>query len=263
MTPRRHPPEHTVPVLHVVIPFLDEESTLNTIVDRLEACPWPEGWSASVVLVDDGSGPNAADASKRLAGSDREIDVRLLQHEANRGKGAALRTGFQKILETADEADLVGVQDADLEYDPTDLARIVTILIEATPKIDAVFGNRWSTSRGTTIRRIHRLGNQTLTRISNVLTGLSLSDMECCYKVIRVPMLRRILPDLDENRFAIEPQLAASLARHGAKLMETPVSYEPRSFSEGKKIGARDGIAAVLAMLREWRRTRRHRGGEA
>ena len=252
-----------MPVLHVVIPFLDEESTLNTIVDRLEACPWPEGWSASIVLVDDGSGPNAAHASKRLAGSVRDIDIQLLQHEVNRGKGAALQTGFQKILETADEADLVGVQDADLEYDPADLARIITTLTGATPKIDAVFGNRWNAPRGTTIRRIHRIGNQTLTRISNALTGLSLSDMECCYKVIRVPMLRRILPDLDENRFAIEPQLAASLARHNARLMEAPVAYEPRSFSEGKKIGFRDGISAILAMLREWRRTRRHRGNEA
>ena len=252
-----------MPVLHLVIPFLNEESTLHTIVDRLQACHWPEGWTASVVLVDDGSDEEAARASEDLAEARGLLDLRLIRHDVNRGKGAALRTGFASVIRTASDDDLVGVQDADLEYDPADLSRMITEIIEAAPRVDGAFGNRWSGERDTAIRRIHRLGNQTLTRISNLFTGFSISDMECCYKVMRVPMLKKVLPDLDENRFAIEPQITAALARHGALLIETPVSYEPRSFSDGKKIGFRDGVAAVNAMIREWRRTRRHRKDSA
>jgi len=245
-----------VPVLHLVIPFLDEETTLGTIVERVQGCDWPSGWSVRVILVDDGSATSAADAARALAGRTGSI---LLRHEANRGKGAALRTGFQQALEIAEPDDLVGVQDADLEYAPSDLVPMVAAFAQPGRTFDAAFGNRWTGERRSAIRRVHRFGNRMLTRLSNALTGLRVNDMECCYKVLRVEMLARILPELDEDRFAIEPQLAASLARHGARVVEFPVTYDPRSFSEGKKIGVGDAIAAFAAMLREWRRTRRHR----
>ena len=243
-----------MPVLHLIIPVLDEASTLGTIVERVERCTWPAGWSAAIVLVDDGSDETAATAAKRLAESHGVV---LLRHDVNRGKGAALRTGFSQVLESASDEDLVGIQDADLEYDPEDLPRLVDAMDSMRGPVDAVFGNRWIGERRSAIRRVHRLGNRTLTAFSNLLTGLQVSDMECCFKVMRAPMLRTILPDLDEDRFAIEPQLAAALARHGARVIEVGVSYDPRSFAEGKKIGFADGLAAIAAMLREWRRTRR------
>lgn len=242
-----------MPILHLVIPFLDEETTLGTIVERVQACDWPAGWSARVILVDDGSGSSAADSARGLA---ERTGTMLIRHEVNRGKGAALRTGFRAALDTARPDDVVGVQDADLEYAPADLVPMVAAFAQPGRAFDAAFGNRWTGERRSAIRRVHRFGNRTLTSLSNALTGLRVRDMECCYKVIRVPMLERILPDLDEDRFAIEPQLAAALARHGARVVEFPVSYDPRSFSEGKKIGVGDAIAAFAAMLREWRRTR-------
>ncbi|MEE2973062.1 MAG: glycosyltransferase family 2 protein [Planctomycetota bacterium] len=244
-----------MPVLHVVIPFLDEESTLGGIVDRLATCGWPEGWRSRIVLVDDGSGPDDAETARRLAEERDAID--LVRHPRNLGKGAALRTGFALVLEDAGEDDLVAVQDADLEYSPEELVLLVEAMIAS--RADAAFGNRWGEHAAGRVRRVHRLGNQFLTWLSNRLTGLSLSDMECCFKMMRVPVLRTVLPDLDEDRFGIEPQMTASLARHDARIVEIDVSYEPRSFAEGKKIGPRDAVAAVSTMLREWRRTRRVR----
>ena len=246
-----------MPVIHVVIPFLDEESTLETIVSKLDACAWPDDWSGRIVLVDDGSGSSAAEAAAALAADRTEPPITLIRHDVNRGKGAALRSGFEAIIGSADDEDLMAIQDADLEYDPGDLVTIVEEIRRSDPPADAAFGNRWNDRQASTIRRVHRLGNRLLTMLSNALTGLSVNDMECCYKVIRIPMLRTILPDLDEDRFAIEPQLAAALARHHARVIEVPVAYEPRSFAQGKKIGFRDGVAAIAAIIREWRRSRR------
>ena len=252
-----------MPVIHVVIPFLNEESTLHTIVERLGSCSWPVGWTCRIILVDDGSASRATDQARAIAEDARHAPTMLIRHRVNRGKGAALRTGFQEILKSAQDEDLVGVQDADLEYDPGDLVTIIDALETTRPPAHAAFGNRWTGEDPSTIRRVHRLGNRMLTCLSNVLTGLSVSDMECCYKLIRIPMLRTIVHELDEDRFAIEPQLAATLARHQARVIEVPVSYEPRSFSQGKKIGLRDGVAAVAAIIREWFRTLGHRRRQA
>lgn len=246
-----------MPVIHVVIPFLDEDSTLETVVDRLQACPWPTGWSPRLVLVDDGSGDEAAAHARTILDDRPGSDIVLLRHDVNRGKGAALRTGFADILSSANDADLAGVQDADLEYEPADLIPFIEAMHSNQPRPDATFGNRWARENDSAIRRAHRFGNRLLTRLSNAATGLAVNDMECCYKLIRIPMLRAILPELDEDRFAIEPQLAATLARHGARVVDIPVSYAPRSYSQGKKIGFRDGVAAIVSIAREWRRTRR------
>ncbi|MDE0888150.1 MAG: glycosyltransferase family 2 protein [Phycisphaerales bacterium] len=246
-----------MPVLHLVIPFLNEQDTLETVVGRVEQVIWPRGWSVRMILVDDGSSEDAATSAAALR--DRHPDLQLLRHASNFGKGAALRTGFAQAIEHADAADLVGVQDADLEYAPSDLVQFVETFGLDDASIDAIVGNRWLELQPNVIRRVHRLANGFLTLVSNRLTGLKIHDMECCYKLIRVPMLRKILPDLDEDQFAVEPQIAAALARHGARVAEVGVSYDPRSFAEGKKIGVRDGFDAVASMIREWRRSRRHR----
>ena len=246
-----------MPVLHLVIPFLNEQATLETVIGRVEQVAWPDGWTARVTLVDDGSSEDAGASAAALG--DRHPDLQLFRHASNLGKGAALRTGFAEVLKHADEADLIGVQDADLEYAPSDLVHFVEKFVHTSTPIDAIVGNRWIGAQPNAIRRAHRIANGCLTFISNRLTGLQIHDMECCYKIIRTPMLRKILPDLDENHFAVEPQLAAALARHGAVVTEVGVSYNPRSFAEGKKIGLRDGFEAVASMIREWRRSRRHR----
>ena len=242
-----------MPVLHLVIPFLDEEATLEEVVSKVERVAWPSGWSARMVLVDDGSAETARSVSTSLQ-EDRD-NVELLAHASNRGKGAAVRTGFKHTLDVAADDDLVGIQDADLEYDPADLVRFVQTF-DRMSATDAVVGNRWLEVQPNVVRRAHRFANGLLTLTSNLFTGLRIHDMECCYKVMRVPMLRRVLPDLDEDHFGVEPQLAAALARHDASVAEVGVSYDPRSFAEGKKIGLRDGLEALSAMFREWRRSR-------
>jgi glycosyltransferase involved in cell wall biosynthesis len=184
--------------------------------------------------------------------------VRLLVHPSNRGKGAALMTGFDDVLRRASDADAVLVQDADLEYDPSDYPALVAAA--SAPGTDAVFGNRWERApRDTGYRRLHAAANGLLTRASNLATGLGVRDMECCYKLLPVPLLRRVRPWLSEERFGIEPQIAAALARLGARVAEVPVGYAPRSFSQGKKIRWTDGVRAIWVIARE--RVRRSPAG--
>jgi len=245
-----------VPTLHPVIPFFNETATLEAAVKRVLAIAAPDGWSTHLVLVDDGSAQPSAEVGVTLAAAHERIT--LLQHEVNRGKGAAVRTGFDSIIASADDEDIAVIQDADLEYDPSELFGLVEVMRKAGA--DALVGNRWVTPPRSLKARFHRSGNRFLTHLSNRATGLRLSDMECCYKLITIPLLKRILPELDEDRFGIEPQLAAVLARHGARVAESPVSYAPRGFDEGKKIGARDALEAIKVIRRERRRTRSRKG---
>ncbi len=250
-----------MPVLHLVIPFLNEQATLETVIGRVE--------QVGVAGRLDGPGDPGRRWLLRRRGRDLrgctaaigipDLELSPSRVQPRQGRGAPNRL-LADVLEHADEADLVGVQDADLEYAPSDLVRLRRDVRAArsTP-IDAIVGNRWLGAQPNAIRRAHRIANGCLTVISNRLTGLKIHDMECCYKIIRVPMLRRILPDLDENHFAVEPQIAATLARHDARVREVGVSYDPRSFAEGKKIGLKDGLEAMTSMIREWRRSRHHR----
>ena len=255
---RDREPVELVPTLHLVIPFLNEFPTLERAVRRVVAAPLPDGWTRRSIMVDDGSRPDAARLADALESEIEELV--LLRHPRNRGKGAAVRTGFQHIADTATDEDVVGIQDADLEYDPADLGRLLDILCKDNG--DAIYGNRWTAPPTSLKARIHRAGNRMLTRFSNACTGFDLADMECCYKLLRMPTLRTILPDLDEERFGIEPQITAALARHGARVLEGPVSYKPRGFEEGKKIGLRDAVEAIRVMRRERRRTRQRPGAE-
>jgi glycosyltransferase involved in cell wall biosynthesis len=256
-----------MPTLYVVVPFFNEPRTLAACIERLEAATLPAGWSRHVVLVDDASAPagrSAADAAAARneghASSAARADhgggngapaLTLLRHARNAGKGAALMSGFDWILVRARDEDAVLVHDADLEYDPADHAALVAAL--TNDPLVAVFGDRWhgAAIRPGVVAWLHRTGNRALTALSNAVSGLRVHDMECCSKLLRMPLLRTIRPRLSEPRFGIEPQLTAAIARAGGSIREVPVRYEARGFSDGKKIGMRDGLRALWVIARE------------
>ncbi|MBM4111570.1 MAG: glycosyltransferase family 2 protein [Phycisphaerae bacterium] len=254
-----------MPTLFVVVPYFNEPRTLAACIDRLLVAPLPTGWSRHVVLVDDASAPAGRAAADEVAGrsvadssvgngvhsADKARALTLLRHERNAGKGAALMTGFDWILARAIDADAVLVHDADLEYDPADHRALVDALT-ADPLL-AVFGDRWhgSAIRPGIVAWMHRTGNRALTALSNAVSGLRVHDMECCSKLLRIPLLRIVRPRLSEPRFGIEPQLTASIARARGSVREVPVHYEARGFGDGKKIGVRDGVRALWVIVRE------------
>ena len=241
-----------MPTLHVVIPVFNEAETLATILDRVQAVSLPEPWHIHITVVDDGSSANFAEILEETI-ADRPVD--LIRHKHNQGKGAALRTGFDAVLQRGEECDAVVVQDADLEYDPNDLAALLEPIAQGN--VDAVVGTRWGPHHRIQglWPRLHRGINGLLTFLSNRLTGLRLTDMECCQKMLTMPTLRAVREHLTEDRFGVEPQLIAALAAYRVRLQEVPVSYQPRSTSEGKKIGWQDGVRALLVIARGVRRT--------
>lgn len=246
-----------MPTLHVVMPVFNEGPTLREILRRVIHAPLPAAWTLRVIMVDDGSRPDAAAAVREVAQAAvaaGHAPVELAVHPRNRGKGAALMTGFDAVLARAAESDAVLVQDADLEYDPADYPALLGAL--ALDGRTAVFGNRWASGahRSGGYRRLHAAVNRALTLLSNALTGLRVRDMECCYKLVPVPLLRAIRPRLSEERFGIEPQIAAALAWAAARVVEVPVRYAPRTFAEGKKIRWTDGVHALRVIVREWSR---------
>lgn len=242
-----------MPTLHIIIPFYNERATLGPCLERVVAAPLPAGWGRALTLVNDCSRDGSGDVAAELVGglATQGISAALLHHPVNRGKGAALQTGFDHVLTVAAPDDLIIIQDADLEYDPNDYAALLAPLISGEAAV--VFGTRWGRHALTEglWRKVHALGNRVLTGFSNLLTGHRVSDMECCYKVFTVSALRTIRPRLTEQRFGIEPQIAAAVARHRLKLVERPVTYAPREVAEGKKIRARDGFRAFWVMVRE------------
>ncbi len=250
------PPEAAssfVPTLHIVIPFYNELNTLQTCVGRIQKAPLSQGWSAMIVLVDDHSDDHnrrAADAVVDHLRADGQ-PFTLLRHERNRGKGAALQTGFDAILAAGGaEDDLVLIQDADLEYDPADYHRLLQPLLEGTA--DVVVGSRFAGTRARGLKHaVHRGANRMLTLLSNLMTGWRLADMECCYKVMSVGTLRRLRPWLSEPRYGVEPEMIAALSRLGARPAQVAVSYAPRSSAEGKKIRWTDGVRAIFVIVRE------------
>ncbi|MHC4774009.1 MAG: glycosyltransferase family 2 protein [Planctomycetota bacterium] len=243
-----------MPTLHVVIPFYNEGPTFEPCARRVVAAALPEGWTRDLIVVDDHSRDRDRraldDVATGLTADGHRVDVR--RHEANRGKGAAVQTAFDALL-AADlpDDDLVIIQDADLEYDPTDYGRLMAPLLAGMA--DAVVGTRWGGHRPVrgAKSRVHAWGNGVLTRLSNAMTGLDLNDMECCYKLVTVDLLRRVRPWLSEQRYGVEPQLVAALARLRARVTQVAVSYDPRSVAEGKKIGWLDGLRALYVIARE------------
>lgn len=220
--------------LSVVIPVYNEKATILEILDLVLAQPEVD----EVVLVDDFSTDGTRDTLRTLEGRDKVV---VLLHPHNRGKGAALRTGF-----AAATKDIVLIQDADMEYDPADYPNLLAPVYAG--RADAVFGSRFLGGTHRVLYFWHYLANRFLTLLSNIFTGLNLTDMEVCYKVFRKDLLERM--DLVCDRFGIEPELTAKVAKLKARVYEVPVSYYGRTYDEGKKIGWKDGFAAIYWVLR-------------
>jgi glycosyltransferase involved in cell wall biosynthesis len=220
--------------LSVVVPCFNERTTVEEVVERVLGSPWV----AEVVVVDDGSTDGTADVLAKLD----DPRLRVLIHERNAGKGAALRTGF-----AAASSEYVIVQDADLEYDPLEYGTMLAPL--ETGDADVVFGSRFLSGRPHRVLYYwHSLGNRLLTLLSNMFTDLNLTDMETCYKAFRREVLDTIT--VEENRFGIEPELTAKVARGRWRIYEVGISYAGRTYAEGKKIGWRDGMRALVCIVR-------------
>ncbi|GFK92899.1 Undecaprenyl-phosphate mannosyltransferase [Fundidesulfovibrio magnetotacticus] len=222
------------PTLSVVIPVYNERNTILEIVDRVLEQPEVD----EIVLVDDHSTDGTRDILRSLQGREK---LQVLFHERNQGKGAALRTAFRAATK-----DLVLIQDADLEYDPADYPHLLAPIHMG--RADAVFGSRFLGGTHRVLYFWHYLANRFLTLLSNVFTGLNLTDMEVCYKVFRREHLQRMTIVCD--RFGIEPELTAKIARMKVRIYEVPVSYYGRTYEEGKKIGWKDGVSAIYWIVR-------------
>ncbi len=225
--------------LSVVIPCYNEASSLRACVNRVLAIA-DENLSLELIIVDDGSSDNSPGIARELAESHPE--VRFLTHEVNRGKGAALRTGFK-----AASGDFVAVQDADLEYNPKDLKRLLGPLNEG--EADVVLGSRFVSQEAHRVLYFwHSMGNTLLTFLSNMYTNLNLTDMETGYKVFRREVIQSL--DLKEDRFGIEPELVAKISHAGLRIYEMGISYHGRTYEEGKKIGFKDALRAFYCIVK-------------
>ncbi len=220
--------------LSVVIPCFNEERTVATVVGAVLAQPCV----GEVIVVDDGS----TDASRDILAGLHDERLRVILQPVNRGKGAALRTGFAEAT-----CEYVVVQDADLEYDPQEYELLLEPLV--ADKADVVFGSRFVSSRPHRVLYFwHSLGNKLLTLASNVFTDLNLTDMETCYKAFRRHVIQGI--DIREDRFGFEPEITAKVARGGWRVYEVGISYSGRTYADGKKIGWKDGVRAFYCIIR-------------
>lgn len=229
--------------LSVVIPVYNEESTLLDLVNRVREVPIRK----ELILVNDCSKDKSQEILEQLEEQGKDDDfnrIRVFHHEVNMGKGAALRTGFQNV-----DGDIVIIQDADLEYDPSEYPRLLKPIIEN--KADVVYGSRFL---GDQAHRVlyywHYLGNKFLTVLSNCFTNLNLTDMETCYKVFRRNVVDDLTPKLVQNRFGFEPEITARVARRRYRIYEIAVSYSGRTYAEGKHIGWKDGFKALWCIVR-------------
>jgi glycosyltransferase involved in cell wall biosynthesis len=218
--------------LTIIIPVYNEKTTLQELLKRVAAVPIEK----EIVLVDDGSTDGTRDLLRQMEGN----GTKVLYHQKNLGKGAALRTGFQHA-----NGDFIIVQDADLEYDPNDYPKLLQPVLEG--RADAVYGSRFSgCNRNMSLQ--HRLGNQFLTWVTNVLYQTSITDMETCYKLFKTATIQGI--PIECNRFNFEPEITAKLLKRRLRIVEVPISYSGRNSSEGKKITWRDGFSALWTLVK-------------
>ena len=233
----------TLEKLSIVIPVYNEARTIHLILDELRQVTLLNNIQKEIILVDDFSGDNSYETMQRYQAANPEMNLKLLRHEVNQGKGAALRTGIKHAT-----GDYVIIQDADLEYDPEDYNLLLKPVVEG--HADVVYGSRFM---GGNPHRIlffwHSIGNRWLTLLSNIFTDLNLTDMETCYKLFKTPIIKNI--DLKENRFGFEPEVTAKIARiKGVRIYEVGISYYGRTYDEGKKIGWKDGFRAIWCILK-------------
>lgn len=218
--------------LSIVMPVYNEKATLLEIVKRVLEVPYEK----ELLIVDDCS----KDGTREILQGISDARVQVSFHERNRGKGAALRTGFSYVT-----GDIVIIQDADLEYDPRDYTALLDPILEG--KADAVFGSRFLGGPHRVLYFWHYVGNKTLTILSNMLTNLNLSDMEVGHKAFRADLLKEF--SVESERFGFEPEVTAKFAKLHCRIYEVPVSYSGRTYAEGKKIGWKDGVAALYWIL--------------
>jgi glycosyltransferase involved in cell wall biosynthesis len=220
--------------LSIVIPVYNEKNTILEVLDRVRGVDLPK----ETIVVDDCSTDGTRDILRNLPQSDQ---LKIIFQQRNMGKGAALRAGFAEV-----SGDVVIVQDADLEYDPAEYPNLIQPIL--ANKADVVYGSRFLGGPHRVLLFWHSVGNSVLTTLSNMLTDLNLTDMETCYKAFRVEILKKI--SLRENRFGFEPEFTAKVRKARCRIYEVPISYSGRDYSEGKKIGWKDGIAAIYFILK-------------
>jgi len=221
--------------LSIVIPVYNEKNTVKNVIRRVQEVD--AGMEKEIIIVDDGSNDGTQEILKNM----NQPNVKVVFHSKNQGKGAALHTGFAKA-----QGDIILIQDADLEYDPKEYTRLLEPILDG--RADAVYGSRFLGGPHRVLFFWHYIGNKFLTTLSNMLSNLNLSDMETCYKVFKKEILDRI--PLKSKRFGFEPEITIKLAKQKARIYEIPISYSGRDYSEGKKIGWRDGLAAIFHIIR-------------
>ncbi len=220
--------------LSILIPVYNEAKTVENLIKKVLSTEFDA--ETEVVIVNDASG----DGTKDILNKIRDPRVKVLHHTANQGKGAAIRTAVKNAT-----GDYIIIQDADLEYDPSDIKRLIQ---KAQEGYDVIYGSRFLNGKPEGENSIHYLGNRLLTYISNIFSGLDLTDMETCYKMIKRDIFSQI--EIEENRFGIEPELTAKIARNKYRITEVPISYRARNYREGKKIGIKDAVRTVYCIIK-------------
>jgi glycosyltransferase involved in cell wall biosynthesis len=218
--------------LSVIVPVYNEKKTVQEILERIERTPYEK----EIIVVDDSSTDGTREILHEIDTARRFSSVKFIYHSTNQGKGAALRTGIQEA-----KGDIVLIQDADLEYDPSEYGVLIQPILSGLA--DVVYGSRFLSGPHRVLFFWHSVGNRLLTLMSNMFTDLNLTDMETGYKAFRREVFSKIT--IEENRFGVEPELTAKIASLGCRLYEVPISYSGRDYSEGKKITWKDGVAAL------------------
>jgi len=221
--------------LSVVMPVFNEVRTIEEIVARVQSAPFEK----EIVIIDDCSTDGTVDLLRKIA--DQSENIKVFYHDRNRGKGAALRTGFAEVA-----GDIVIIQDADLEYDPRDYSKMLETILDG--RADVVYGSRFLGGPHRVLFFWHYVGNRFLTLLSNMMSNLNLTDMETCYKAFRKEVLKDLT--LKSDRFGFDPEFTLKVAKRKFRIYEVPISYSGRTYEEGKKINWKDGVEAIISIIR-------------